>query len=113
MAMVIKVAALVVILLIAFAPSALADIIDGTWCSPLGKTISIDGPSVVTPGGNTVVARYDRHHIDYVIPAGEPNAGDRLAADQLNEEQIRVSVVSDAKSSTVAPEIWTPCKPIS
>ncbi len=106
-----KLSVLVMIFLVTSTATALADKIDGTWCSPSGKRISIDGPQVITPSGKTVVARYDRHHIDYVIPEGEPNAGNRFAADQLNEEQIRVSVVSEAKSQ--APKIWTPCKQIS
>jgi len=104
---------LVMILLVASTAPALADKIDGTWCSPSGKSISIDGSLVITPTGKTVVARYDRHHIDYEIPKGEPNAGGRLAADQLNEGQIRVSVVGKAKSEIGSPEIWTPCKQIS
>lgn len=108
-----RLSVLAIILLVASTATAFADKIDGTWCSPSGKSISIDGPRVITPSGKTVAARYDRHHIDYEIPDGEPNAGDRLTADQLNEEQIRVSVVSKAKSETGASEIWTPCKQIS
>ncbi len=108
-----KLSALVMILLVASTAAAFADKIDGTWCSPSGKSISIDGPRVITPLGKIAVARYDRHHIDYEIPEGEPNAGDRLTANQLNEEQIRVSVVGKAKSETGAPEIWMPCKQIS
>ncbi len=93
--------------------SAVADQIDGTWCSPSGQTLSIDGSNVVTPGGNSVVARYDRHHIDYQIPEGEKGAGNRFAAEQLNDDQIRVTISSDGQPDSGAPEIWTPCKQIS
>lgn len=104
---------LAMVLLIGSTANALADKIDGTWCSPSGKSISIEGVRVTTPSGRTVIARYNRHHIDYEIPEGEPNAGDLFTADQLNEQQVRVSVVGEGKSDTDAPEIWTPCKQIS
>lgn len=104
---------LTIVMLAASTIGAAADQIDGTWCSPSGQTLSIDGTKVVTPGGNSVVARYDRHHIDYLIPEGEQGAGDRFSADQMNDEQIRVTVLNRAQSKTGAPEIWTPCKPIS
>lgn len=105
--------ALTMVMLAASTIGAAADQIDGTWCSPAGQTLSIDGTKVVTPGGNSVVARYDRHHIDYPIPEGEQGAGDRFSAEQLNDEQIRVTILNEAQSKSGAPEIWTPCKPIS
>ena len=93
--------------------SVLADRIDGYWCSPSGSSISVDGTRVVTPGGKTLVAYYDRHNIHYVIPEGEVGAGDRFSASQLNEEQIRVVIVSRDSGKAGAAEIWTPCKQIS
>ena len=93
--------------------AALADRIDGTWCSTDGKSVSVDGPRVVTSRGNAVNANYDRHHIDYVIPAGEPDEGGIFQADQLNDNQIRVILIgADGKPKSEA-EIWTPCKPVS
>lgn len=105
--------ALTIVMLAASTFGAAADQIDGTWCSPSGQILSINGTKVVTPGGNTVVARYDRHHIDYLIPVGEQGAGDRFLADQMNDEQIRVRIMNEAQSKSGTPEIWTPCKPIS
>lgn len=103
----------VIAMLAASTISAMADQIDGTWCSPSGQTLSIDGTNVVTPGGNSVVAQYDRHHIVYQIPDGEKGAGNRFAADQLNDEQIRVTISNESVPETGTPEIWTPCKQIS
>ena len=100
-------------LLVATTGPSLADKIDGDWCSPAGKTISVDGPRVVTPGGNTVVANYNRHHVDFKIPEGEAGAGGHFSADQLNHEQISVTILASDAVETGQSEIWTPCKPIS
>ena len=95
------------------ATAVLADQIDGNWCSPDGKSVSIDGPRVTTIGGASVTANYNRHHIDYVIPAGEPNEGASFQADQLNHNEIRVVIVGPSSGQIGEIEIWRPCKPIS
>ncbi len=94
-------------------PPALADKIDGNWCSAKGRSISVDGSSVVTPGGTAIIANYDRHHVDFVIPDGEPGAGDRFSADQLNHEENSVSILPHSGDDRSTPEIWTMCRPIS
>jgi hypothetical protein len=101
------------VILITTAQPSLADRIDGDWCSPRGQSISVNGPNVVTPGGQTVVANYDRHHVDFEIPEGEPSSGDRFSADQLNHEEISVSIVPARDARTGKAVIWTLCKPIS
>jgi hypothetical protein len=91
---------------------ARADQINGTWCAPGGgKSIRVEDASVISPGGKTVTANVVRHHVDFVIPPGEPDAGATFYADQLSDEQIRVTIKS--KAGVTAPEIWTPCKPVS
>jgi hypothetical protein len=100
-------------LITASTQNALADRIDGTWCSPDGKSVSIDGCNVVTSRGNAVDANYNRHHIDYIVPAGEPDEGSLFRADQLNDNQISVVLISADGGSKGNPEIWTPCKPVS
>ena len=100
-------------LMTASTQNALADRIDGTWCSPDGKSVSIDGRNVVTSRGNAVDANYNRHHIDYIIPAGEPDEGGVFRADQLNDNQISVVLIGAGGGSKSNPEIWTPCKPVS
>ncbi|HKJ62034.1 MAG TPA: hypothetical protein VKA94_08565 [Hyphomicrobiales bacterium] len=93
--------------------AALADRIDGTWCSPDGKSVSVDGPRVTTSHGNAVDANYNRHHIDYTIPAGEPDEGDQFRADQLNDNQIMVVLFGAGGEPKGEAEIWTQCKPVS
>lgn len=100
-------------LICASTQTALADRIDGTWCSTDGKSVSVDGPRVVTSRGNEVEANYNRHHIDYVIPAGEPDEGSIFRADQLNDNQIQVILIDAGGKPKGDVEIWTPCKPVS
>lgn len=92
--------------------AARADQILGTWCAPGGgRSVKVNDGTVVTPGGKSIPANVVRHHVDFVFPDGEPDAGSTFAAEQLNDEQIQVTIKS--KSGTSAPEIWTPCKPVS
>lgn len=92
--------------------AARADQIPGHWCAPGGdRSIRIDYTSIVTPGGKTVAGNITRHHVDFVIPEGEPDAGATFSADQLGDEQIRVTIIR--KDATSPTEIWTPCKPVS
>jgi hypothetical protein len=108
-----KSALLAAALICASTQAALADRIDGTWCSPEGRSVSIDGPNVVTSRGNAVNANYNRHHIDYAIPAGEPDEGGTFRADQLNDNQIQVVLIGASGEPKGDAEIWTPCKPVS
>ena len=63
----IKMLLLVPCFLVALCSNALADQIDGSWCSLDGKSISVDGPQVTTPGGKNITANYNRHHVDFTI----------------------------------------------
>ena len=64
------------VLLLLAAGAAHADAIDGDWCSADGQRMSIQGATIVTPGGNKLQGNYTRHAFDYVIPAGEQGSGE-------------------------------------
>lgn len=61
--------------LILAAMPAHADAIDGDWCSADGKRMTIRGARITTPGGAHTEGHYTRHFFTYVVPAGEPGAG--------------------------------------
>ncbi len=96
-----------------FASPAMADQIDGTWCSPSGQSMTIDGQNIRTPSGKTLVGRYSRHRFDYEIPEGEPNAGGRIFAEQLNDQEIRVTVIKQVQAEPGAHDTWTRCDVVS
>ena len=88
--------------------SASADAIDGQWC--LGPShFAIDGPSILTPGGNRIQGNYSRHGFAYVVPSNEPGAGSAINMVLLNEETVQLT----RQGQTSAPEIWRRCKPTS
>src|ERR1700738_1993314 len=62
-----------------------ADAIDGDWCKADGKRMKIRGPEIVTPGGNQTRGDYTRHSFSYVVPAGEPGAGEIVSIILRNE----------------------------
>jgi len=62
-----------------------ADAIDGDWCRDDGKRMSINGPDIVTPGGNRIKGDYSRHAFNYVVPADEPGTGETVAIVLLSE----------------------------
>ncbi len=87
---------------------ARADAIDGEWC--LGPAhFAIDGPRILTPGGNRIEGNYSRHGFSYVVPASEPDAGSEIDMLLLNEETVRLT----RKAGAATPEIWRRCKPTS
>lgn len=106
--------AALVLALIASATPALADRIDGTWCLPNSRDrMTIDGPSVITPAGNEVTARYTRHAIEYDVPDGERPHQGRIHAEQLDENRIDVSRIRKVQKEPPAHDIWLRCEGVS
>ena len=99
-----KRAAIAVLFLILAPYSALADAIDGDWCSPTdAKQFRIDGAGITTPAGTQTTGDYSRHAFSYVVPVGDPGAGDEIDMQLLNEEEVQVAVGGGP------PEIWRRC----
>ena len=48
--------------------------------------MSVDGPNVVTPGGTKITVEYDRHHMKYIGPNGEKEAGQKIDMTVLDNE---------------------------
>jgi hypothetical protein len=88
---------------------ALADAIDGAWCSPEGKHLNIKGRSITTPGGATLEGDYSRHAFSYVAPASEPGGGDTIYMRIVNDTTMLVR-----QGTPVAqPITWKRCETIS
>jgi hypothetical protein len=93
---------------------ALADRIDGAWCSPSGESMTIEGSQAITPGRKSVTGNYTRHHFDYVIPQEEKDAGEIISADQIDDKNIQVRVLRGPDQKTSEPDkIWQRCDVIS
>ncbi|MEA2885925.1 MAG: hypothetical protein QOD11_285 [Bradyrhizobium sp.] len=81
---------LAAVLLLAAPTAALADAIDGNWCSADGQHMTINGDDITTPGGKQIKGNYDRHAFDYVVPAGEAGSGETVNI-VLRSEYLAVS----------------------
>jgi hypothetical protein len=89
------------------AGAARADAIDGDWCRPDGKRMSIRGPEIVTPGGTRMQGDYSRHYFEYVVPSGEPGAGERVFIQLLSEYLAHAR-----QGAADAPvQVWNRCQP--
>jgi hypothetical protein len=92
------------------AGGALADVIDGNWCHPDGRRISISGPQIVTPGGNRLEGHYSRHFFSYVVPATEKPSGQTVYMALLNEFTVHLRVGAEPSASEPYEE-WKRCSP--
>jgi hypothetical protein len=91
----------------AAAPHALADAIDGEWCSAAGENLMIDGSSIRTPAGVHTTGRYSRHAFAYEPPEGDPDRGQIVVLELLNEELMRLVRVKDGVAGAL--EEWRRC----
>lgn len=91
--------------LFGFVSPALADAIDGNWCRADGKRMSIDGPTIVTPGGQKTNGDYSRHAFSYVIPGGEAGAGGTVSIQLLGE------YLAHARQGDSPVQEWRRCPP--
>jgi hypothetical protein len=87
---------------------ALADRIDGEWCSADGaRHVRIEGPALTTPGGQNITGNYDRHAFSFTVPEGESDAGAAVNMRLLSETAVQVWFGDEA------PQTWNRCKPIA
>lgn len=85
---------------------AAADAIDGDWCSPEGgKSLTIEGSRIRTPGGKQITGNYGRHDFSYVAPDGDPVPGAAIDMRLMGEHAVRVT---ERGGSTA---IWKRCPP--
>lgn len=92
-----------------FAAPALADSIDGNWCSADGQHILIKGRSAITPSGVHLDGDYSRHFFSYTAPSGEPDAGAKVLMRLVGETRVYVSI--DGKAGD--PVVWKRCEEVS
>lgn len=85
---------------------ASADAIDGNWCAGDGRHLSVNGSTVVTPGGAELDVPYDRHAMSYTVPDAEPGAGELLALRVVSDTELRVATaLADSETET-----WRRCE---
>jgi hypothetical protein len=89
--------------------AARADSIDGAWCSPDGKHLTIEGRKIKTPGGANIEGNYTRHAFQYVAPASEPSAGATIYMSLMNQTTAQVR----DGTPVAQPVVWKRCENIT
>jgi hypothetical protein len=99
------------VLVFVLAASARADEINGDWCRSDGKRMTIRGREATTPGGNTVRGTVTPHSFIYVVPQGEPYAGETMSVYVLSE-RLAHGYLGAPNQRQIAPvQVWNRCPP--
>jgi len=96
------------LLLFTTAP-AWADAIDGNWCRPDGKHMSIRGPEIVTPMGTHTKGNYDRHAFSYAVPDQEPGAGTTINMMLVDEDTLYLRAGARPGFGPGEADVWRRC----
>jgi hypothetical protein len=94
-------------MLLGWVSTAHADAIDGRWCHPDGRRLTIRGRDIVTPGGMHMQGDYTRHSFAYVVPSGEPGPGETVSMVLLSEYLMH----SRQGDSEAPVQAWNRCPP--
>lgn len=95
------------------ADRARADSIDGNWCAADGRSLSIAGPKIVTPGGRTTTGDYDRHAFAYQVPDGEQGAGGAIAMRLLDEYTMHLRIAAAGGGEPGPVQVWRRCSRVT
>jgi hypothetical protein len=90
---------------------ALADAIDGDWCSMNGGHLRIEGPRIELAPGQILEGVYNRHAFSYVAPANDPEAGTKIQFVLRSEEEMRR--VRQPNAMPEHEDIWRRCSATS
>lgn len=92
---------------LALASPAFADSIDGKWCSEDGRRITIDGTlGIWGQAGLRLTGEYLRYTYLFAMPAGEPEAGQRVEMRFRRSDQRIAVKIGDGE-----PKLWQKCPP--
>jgi hypothetical protein len=89
--------------------AARADAIDGNWCGPDDRSLTIAGPQITTPGGTKMRGDYDRHGFSYVVPAREPNAGATVVMALRDEHTVHLRLRTQGAAEDGPVQVWKRC----
>ena len=93
----------------AFAGPALAGVLDGSWCAPDGRSITVAGTNVVTPGGQKTSGAYNKEAFHFRVPPGEWDAGKEIWMELKTPDSARVSSLSDHQQGPPPHDRWRRC----
>lgn len=95
---------LIVITLLAFPIPALADSIDGKWCSEDGRRIEINGSAGIWGRSLSISGDYFRYTYLFQMPSGEPEAGQKVEMRFRRSDQSIVVRIGEGEG-----KVWRKC----
>ena len=99
----------VVLLSVFAAVGTTAATLGGRWCASDGRTITVAGLAVLTPGGQKTVGRYSERAFSFVLPTGEWDAGKAIWMELKSPDSARVSVLSSEQLGPPPHDLWYRC----
>jgi len=96
-------------MLLLTAAVARADAIDGDWCRPGGKHMTIRGPDIVTPAGTRTRGDYDRHAFTYEVPANDPGAGTTINMILVDDDTLYLRAGAKPGFGKGEADVWHRC----
>lgn len=90
---------------------ARADAIDGDWCAPDGRSMTIQGEAMRIPSGAEIIGEYSRHSARYVGPPDDAEGGHDVRMSMRGDDDMRLQRIVDGDSRPE--EQWRRCRPIS
>ncbi len=106
-------AALLSLALSSAAALAAAGSLDGRWCSPDGRQLTVSGLAVITPAGREVIGRYSQKAFAFVMPEREWDGGKTIWMELKTRDSVRVSVQSPHQEGPPPHDLWRRCPDIS
>ncbi len=86
-----------------------AGALDGTWCSPDGRRITVAGTSVLTPGGQRTSGIYNREAFHFLVPPNEWDAGKSIWMELKSPDSVRVSTLAENQQGPPPHDRWQRC----
>lgn len=86
-----------------------ADPVDGSWCAPDGRQITVTGLAVITPGGQRTNGAYSGRAFSFEIPQNEWGAGWVLWLERVAEDALRISRITEYQQGPPPHDRWRRC----
>ncbi len=83
--------------------------VDGSWCAPDGRQITVTGLAVITPGGQQTSGTYSDRAFSFQIPQNEWGAGWVLWLERVAEDALRVSRITPYQQGPPPHDRWHRC----
>lgn len=95
--------------LLAFAGPAQAGALDGTWCAPDGRRITVAGTDVLTPGGQRTTGAYNGQAFHFQVPPNEWDSGKSIWMVLKAPDSARVSTLAENQQGPPPHDRWRRC----